>query len=49
MTLGEGTYFGERALLRDEPRAASIQAVTKVDTLFISREEFEGLLGESKR
>jgi len=45
MTLGENTYFGERALLRDEPRAATIAAVGNVKTLFISRAEFEAVLG----
>jgi CRP-like cAMP-binding protein len=45
MTLGANTYFGERALLRNEPRAASITAVDDVKTLFISREEFEATIG----
>jgi cGMP-dependent protein kinase len=26
--LGQGTYFGERALIRDEPRAADVHALS---------------------
>lgn len=49
MTLGENAYFGERALLRDEPRAATIVAIGSVKTLFISRTEFESVLGSLQK
>jgi len=44
--LGAGDYFGELALLRAEPRTASIKAVTKLSLLQITREKFQqsGLL-----
>jgi CRP-like cAMP-binding protein len=42
--LVEGDYFGEVALLRDAPRTATCQALTRVDILTLSREDFTGLL-----
>ena len=45
-TLGTGDYFGERALLTDEARFASVRATTKLSTVSISREGFEALFGE---
>mmetsp|Transcript_17789 Transcript_17789/g.45577 ORF Transcript_17789/g.45577 Transcript_17789/m.45577 type:complete len:1043 (-) Transcript_17789:686-3814(-) len=45
MDLGAGTYFGERALLNSEPRAASVIASTQVKLLYISKEAFEEVLG----
>lgn len=36
-----GQCFGERALLRDEPRAATVQAITESKALVLSRENFE--------
>eukprot|EP00488_Nonionellina_sp_1-RS-2012_P001554 TRINITY_DN24_c0_g1_i4.p1 TRINITY_DN24_c0_g1~~TRINITY_DN24_c0_g1_i4.p1 ORF type:complete len:704 (-),score=261.99 TRINITY_DN24_c0_g1_i4:168-1988(-) len=46
-TLGVGGFFGERALLTNEPRAATIKCVTKdgVECLTLSREDFTALLG----
>lgn len=41
----EGGYFGERALLKDEPRAATIKADGKVQCLMLDRQAFEFLLG----
>jgi len=40
-----GDYFGEGALLKDEPRAANVVAVTEVVCLTMSRSSFEKLLG----
>lgn len=41
MTLQQNMYFGERALINNEPRAASVKAVLDLTTHFISREVFE--------
>jgi len=41
--LKQGDYFGERALLRDEPRTATIIAESWISTLRITREKFQGL------
>ncbi|KAH9255147.1 hypothetical protein BASA81_006906 [Batrachochytrium salamandrivorans] len=43
--LGQGSYFGERALLRDEPRAADVHAITDVVVMCITRRDFDELLG----
>ena len=45
MDLGQGSYFGERALLNSEPRAASVWASTTVKLLYISKDAFEEVLG----
>lgn len=41
----EGDYFGERALLKNEPRAASIIATTKLQVVSIDRASFLRMLG----
>jgi len=41
--LGPGDCFGEMALLRDEPRSATIRALSRVDALSIYRRDFEVL------
>lgn len=40
-----GDYFGELALLKNEPRAATIIAKTECKVLSIDRRTFKGLLG----
>jgi len=40
-----GMWFGERALLTGEPRAANITAIGEVSCLCLSRETFEKVLG----
>jgi cGMP-dependent protein kinase len=42
-SLKQGDYFGEGALLWDEPRAATITAETTLSTLKITREKFQSL------
>jgi cAMP-dependent protein kinase regulator len=41
----EGTYFGELALIKDEPRAASVKAVSDCKFLSLDRMSFKRLLG----
>jgi cAMP-dependent protein kinase regulator len=44
-TLKKGDYFGELALLNDAPRAASINAKTKVKVAYLGKAGFQRLLG----
>eukprot|EP01029_Cantina_marsupialis_P005984 TRINITY_DN1650_c0_g1_i1.p1 TRINITY_DN1650_c0_g1~~TRINITY_DN1650_c0_g1_i1.p1 ORF type:complete len:869 (+),score=216.79 TRINITY_DN1650_c0_g1_i1:141-2747(+) len=44
--LPEGSYFGERALIRNEPRAANVIATSAVRCLVLKKSEFEPLLGQ---
>jgi hypothetical protein len=39
--LGTGDFFGDRSLLRDEPRPATVTAVDTVETYTIGRELFQ--------
>ena len=41
--LCSGQYFGERALLKQEPRMASVQAKTVLKCLSLTKEAFEQL------
>ncbi len=41
----EGDYFGERALLQNEPRAANIVALTPLQVVRLDRHSFKRLLG----
>jgi CRP-like cAMP-binding protein len=45
--LGVGQYFGELALLTDQPRNASVVASTRCKVLSLSRGAFETFLAES--
>jgi NADH:ubiquinone reductase (H+-translocating) len=42
--LKRGDVFGERALIDDTPRVASVRAKSAVDVLMISREDFDDLV-----
>lgn len=44
-TLSAGNYFGERALITGEPRAANVVADTAVVLMALDRESFNSLLG----
>ena len=46
--LGPGEYFGERALLTGDPRAANIRAVTNCVLMVLDRLSFDSHLGPLK-
>lgn len=45
MKYSTGDYFGERALIKNEPRAANVMAVTDLDVVELDRHSFKRLLG----
>lgn len=45
LALGPGDFFGERALLLSEPRAANVVATGNVSCLVLGRSDFNTLLG----
>ncbi|NDJ55278.1 MAG: cyclic nucleotide-binding domain-containing protein, partial [Chloroflexi bacterium] len=45
--LQEGQYFGEMALLADEPRAATVTTIMPSEILEFTKEQFEELFGSS--
>jgi NADH dehydrogenase len=45
VTLRDGEVFGEAALLTKQPRNATLRAATTLDTVAVSREAFQELLG----
>jgi cAMP-dependent protein kinase regulator len=49
VTLDPGSYFGERALATNEPRAANVIAKTKGSAFRINRNTFEKVLGKFSR
>jgi len=46
--LGPGEFFGELALLTDQPRAATVRAVTDGETLTMSKSRFVDVVRESE-
>ena len=40
-----GDYFGERALLKNEPRAANVVAKGETSVVFMDRHSFKRLMG----
>ena len=47
--LKPGDYFGERALITNEPRAANVSALTKGTAFSIDKQTFEKVLGKFSR
>ena len=45
LLLSDGKYFGELALLKDQPRAATVEAVKETQLLSLNRQAFQVLLG----
>jgi cAMP-dependent protein kinase regulator len=46
MSYKEGDYFGERALLKNEPRAANIEVTSdEIQVVALERASFKRLLG----
>lgn len=45
MQYSTGDYFGERALLKNEPRAASVNAKTTCKVMQLDRKSFTRMLG----
>ena len=45
MNYGKGSYFGELALLRDQPRAVNVKAKTNVKLLSLDRNAFKRVMG----
>ncbi len=43
-TLNDNAFFGEMALVSDEPRNATIKTVTDVEALTLGKEDFKHLL-----
>jgi cGMP-dependent protein kinase len=46
--IGAGEYFGEKALLTGEPRAANIRADTAITVMALDREDFNNILGDMR-
>ncbi|MFN0055521.1 MAG: peptidase domain-containing ABC transporter [Planctomycetales bacterium] len=46
-TLAEGQYFGERALMKSEPRSATVTATAPTHCLSLNAENFDRLLASS--
>jgi len=46
--LKEGEYFGEIALMTDEPRKATLAAIDDVKLVYLTREAFIRLMGSSQ-
>jgi putative ABC transport system ATP-binding protein len=46
--LGPGDFFGERALLTDEPRSATVAAVGEVEAYTLGKDEFRAAIAASE-
>jgi CRP-like cAMP-binding protein len=46
-SLSAGELYGEVAIMRDEPRSASVRAKTDVTLLTLDREAFKNLIAQS--
>ncbi len=44
--LHEGEFFGEQALLRNQPRNATVKAINEVSLLYADKKHFDAFLGE---
>ncbi len=47
VTLGEGKFFGEMALMSDEPRAATAKCVNKTQLISIDKDKFTNLVNSN--
>ena len=47
--LGPGDFFGELSLLIDAPRNATVTALTPMETIVLSRKEFDAALADAPR
>ena len=45
--LGSGDVFGQLALLRDQPRAATIKALSRLEVFTLAKEEFDAAIRTS--
>lgn len=46
--LHKGDFFGEKALVEDKPRSATVTARERVETYCLDKDEFRGVLEENK-
>jgi CRP-like cAMP-binding protein len=47
--MGPGQHFGEMALIDDEPRSATVEAVENTETICIKRDDLENLLAQDSK
>lgn len=48
-TMGKGGFFGERSLIFEQPRTATVRAKTDCDLLVLDKEAFQGILKDQPR
>jgi putative ABC transport system ATP-binding protein len=46
-TLGQGSFFGEVALIRDQPRNATVRAVAPVSCFVLDKDDFQNVIQSS--